>query len=278
MTDKIPYIVSTPDYRSDSAGIRVIFKLCTMLKENGYEVYVNAKKTIKGVPTIWGNENKLRQMIIDGAIAVYSEITKKNYLWSKNPVGWLLLYGSFDFERDGLIFAYDKIYNSGECETLTIVDTEDFFINDKEYDRKYNAVYLGKGLYDERMNNIPDKVIISRWPKAIPNTRQKVADLLKRCKALYTYDAKTALAAEARLCGCPVMILENGINTLESCKGSYAPVLGMTNKEIEIEKVKEECAEFSKIWWGQKDKNESEVIKFIKLTQEWARMRLNGIH
>lgn len=243
MENKIPYIISALDYRTNSAGIVCLHLLCKLLNDLGYEAYTNAKITMKGDPTIWGNEHKLRQMIIDGAIAVYPEINRTNYLWSKNPVGWLLNKGEFQFEKEGLIFTYSKKYR--DCQMFTILQREDFFVDDKNYNRKYNALYVGKGTPDSRINNIKDKVIIT---PAFPKTRKKLAKLLKQCKVLYTYDGTTALGEEARLCGCSIVLLENGCNTI---------------------------TDFEKNVFIDPKNNIAEVRKFIDITQKWAGER-NG--
>ena len=267
----IPYLISTLDYRTNSMGIRILHKLCKMINDLGYEAYVNAKVTMKGSRTIYGNEPKLRQLIIDGAIAVYPEINKDNYLWSKNPVGWILNDGEFNFEREGLVFTYSKRYR--DCETLTIIEMEKFFTDDKKYERKYNTLYIGKGTADTRMNEIKDRYVITLTD---PKTREKLADLLKRSKVFYTYDSRTALSSEAKLCGCPVVILENGINKLTDFNAFEGDPLGVTNNINLLDKAKCELALYPAVYQGISDKTEAEVVKFIKITQEWARERLNG--
>jgi len=238
---KIPYIIMTPDYRHNSAGIRVLHLLCTMLNKQGYEAYITAEKSTKGNKSIELNSDKLKQLILDGSIVVYPDKYQKNILHSWNPVGWELNTVEFAFEREGLIFTYDLKY--GNHELFTIIDTEEFFNNDKKYERKGNLVYVGKGTIDARVNEIPELTIINSTE---PDTRKKLAELLKRSKMLYTYDSRTMITTEAILCGCPVTLLENGRNTLE---------------------------DFSKNSIPSPDNNEAQLINFIKKTQEWALQR-----
>lgn len=260
-----PYIISSLDYTHKSQGVRVLHELCRLINKAGYEAYMNCKKTEKGVPTLWGEESKLRKMTIDGAIAVYPEINRRNYLWSKNPVGWLLNKGSFDFEKEGLIFTFSREH--GEQELLTILIAEDYFKNDKQYKRKYNAVYVGKGREDNRTESITDKYIFSYLE---PTERKKTAEILKRSKVLYTYDSRTALSSEAIMCGCPVILLENGDNTLKDHKESWYQFKGITNCISKLRVVKEEMDLFTKQWREKAAENEKEVKRFIDITQAWA--------
>lgn len=264
----IPYIISAPDHRTSSAGIRALHLLCKILNDNCCEAYITSKSTIKGSKSLYGNDPKLKQMIIDGAIAVYPEISLKNYLWSKNPVGWLLNSGKFEFEREGLIFTFQKTY--GDYETLCLTEIEDFFNNEHNYKRKYNSVYVGKGRADERMDVVKDRVLITyKYPK----DRRKLAEILKQSKALYNFDANSMINAEARLCGCPVVILENGNNNLGFFDKVVGGKLGVTNDESKIEQIKEGIVKYTDIIRNIIKNNEAEVLKFIRLTQLWAEAR-----
>jgi hypothetical protein len=263
----IAYIIAAPDYRRSSNGIHLLHKLADMINKSGYEAYVNSKVTMKGVPTVYDKPELLRKLIIDGAIAIYPEAYRKNFLWSKNPVGWYLFVSEpFEFEREGLTFTFNKIYKD-DVETLTIQDIEPFFNNESNFERKWNAVYIGKGQRDARLDSIPDKFIINR---DIPDTRKKLADLLKRSKALYTYDAFSYLAAEANFCGCPVVLLENGQNRIELRGFS----LGMVNDVEDIEKAKSQIEQHNLYYRDIINNSENEVTRFIKITQGWARERI----
>lgn len=264
----MPYIISALDFRWNSAGIRVLHKLCKMINNLGGEAYVNVPITAPGVPTLYGQREKLRQMVVNGAICVYPESMKENYLWSKNPVGWLLYYGEFEFEREGLLFTYDKIHR--DVETLTILDIEPFFCDDKNYKRTFNAIYAVKGWSPEIIKDMPNKIMIgSNYPK----TRKKLADLLKRSKCLHLFRSSN-ISAEARLCGCPVLFHENDVdgkqNTMEAMKDTYASTRGMANSVEGLEQASAELPEYQKLWHAQDEKNESEVIKFMKITQKWV--------
>ena len=118
----IPYIISTPNYDKAKDWVVSLHNLSKLINENGHKAYVNAKISIKGSPSIFGKKEELRKMIIDGAICVYSECVMNNYLWSKNPVGWLFSKGDFLFVKEGLLFTSDKKYS----------DAPELIVNDKD--------------------------------------------------------------------------------------------------------------------------------------------------
>jgi hypothetical protein len=254
-------------------GIKILHKLCKMLNEYGYEAYVNCERPMKGIKTIWGQEAKLRTLLLSGAMAIYPEIVGKNVLWSKNPIGWMLNSGKFAFEREGLIFTYNKIY--GDYETFTLLDIEPYFNNDKKYNRNINlCTNTGKGYPDQRFELVENKTWITlRYPK----NRKQMADLMKHANCLYTFDARTAMHLEARLCGCPVVLFENSFNTLDEIKKGGFTTLGITNDITKIEQARSELKYFKVEFDKIVNNNIPELIKFIKISQEWAMGRMaNG--
>jgi hypothetical protein len=265
--EKIPYIICGLDYRRTSTGIHILHFLCKKLNEEGYDAYVNSNITMKGVKTISGKRELLKRLILQGAIVVYPESITRNYLWSKNPVGWKLLPGSFEFEREGLFFAYDKIF--GDDPIFRLVDIEPIFTPGNKI-RKYESVYLEKGFIPNIVKKIKNSKFITKdWPKK----RKNLVKLLQESKVLHIFK-NTALTAEARLCGCPVLFHENDENTLENMSGSFDIGLGMTNNPEGLEQAKKECVEFQDVWKRETENNKPELMKFIKITQEWARNRL----
>ena len=75
-----------------------------------------------------------------------------------------------------------------------------------------------------------------------------------------------------KLCGCPVVLLENGKNKVDDLL--EIDKLALTNNVSEIDKAISELKKYADELQKRIDNNKPEVQKFIKITQEWAYLRL----
>lgn len=208
------YIICAPSYAC-SNGIRVLHFLSKILEENGYNAYMFSPaphhKDYKYVEKITDDMRK-------NAIVVYPEIVKGNPLGFQNVVRYVLYYpgvlgGNKEYHSSEMIFAYDRVFTTlGNVLTVPFLDTTIFY--DDASPKRQDCYFVYKG---------------GKWKEAIetsglleinmhyPDTREKLADLLRTTGTLYSYDNHTALLEEAIFCGCKVKIITNeGVKDYQS--------------------------------------------------------------
>ena len=278
----IPYIISVPDYYNGSAGIRLLHKLCHDLNSSGCEAYVTAKVTNKkwNTPTLTGGQ--FEYLASTGANVLYPEIIRGNPLFAKRIIRYLQQYigfmgGDTVYDKNVTIFVYSKIFlRPGwpkENILMQSVIEPELFNMKGVGPRKFATYYFGKKDID---NNIKRGIketeivrIIQRLPFCKPETREEVADLLKKSKILYCYDDLTAMIDEARLCGCPVVIYSNRYNRAfyrKNIGGDGGLAMGDSPNEIAyaIATIKNFREKYKKIW----EDYPKQLKHFIEVTQK----------
>ena len=271
---KRPYVISTIDFRHDSYGIVVTHKLCHILRKKGYECYVTPKGlNNKGwdTPTLYNKPEKLRQLMKDGAIAIYPEHSN-NKLYSKSPVCWKL------FPSDDII-SLCFVWNEGYDKLKPVMYVEEFehklFNKDGIKKRKGSAIYMGKAveMFPENieiLNSLrtPETIEITRTPIVYPRKRSDLAKILKRVEVIYTGDPITQLVTEARMCGCPVVYV--GKYLPKWIKDATAPEgfsVGLDKKEVE--KAYDTVDLFSGVFNQREELQNFYLDKFIEITQNY---------
>ncbi len=208
MTEKIPYLIVSPNYYPSSAGVRMLHKLCHHLNESGYEAYMNCDV----VNPEWNEKccsiEKFAYLIYEG-ITVYPEIQTGNPLNSKVVVRYILnhpglLGGDKEYDPSEILFTCNgeelRKYVPSDSRVLYIPLIEDYF-RDEGLPRKGGCFYVGKG---GNVKEIPE----TKGMKQIFNmNRREVAQILKTSEVFYTYDNFTMLIDEAEACGCPVVVV-----------------------------------------------------------------------
>lgn len=187
---KAPYVIMAPEYRHNSAGVRVMHKLRDLLEERGYHAEI---ATAGQAP--------------DSAIAVYPETVSGNPLGGKTVVRYVLFFpgklgGDEAYDQNEIIFTYDSRYYR-DVPRLKISIIEDFFRNEG-LPRSGGCFYVGKG---KDVPRIPETDGLTEITRAWPEKRTDLARLLNECEVFYTYDQYTAMADEAELCGCRVVVI-----------------------------------------------------------------------
>jgi hypothetical protein len=187
------YVIVSPIYRHNSAGIRVLHELQKWLIRAGYDALVIT------------NLSGLDVAAFADDIAVYPEVVHGNPLGCPRVVRYILNHpgkigGDLDYAPHELRVAYNCFlagYAQGKL--LQIPSTEAFFCPDDQ-PRTHTAYYVGKGR-DLGMHPADAIAITSTHPRK----RRELAQLLRSTRTLYTYDNFTMLAYEAHLCGCEVL-------------------------------------------------------------------------
>ena len=220
-----PYYIYTPNYRRNSAGIRVLHMLCDALNRSGYEAYVVANVLNPDLMTscLTTEVRALHRSQGLEPIAVYPEIIDGNPLEAGVVVRYLLnqpgyLGGSGVYDPDDLQFAYSRgLLQPGIPEEnvlhLPPIDLSIFcppVHPDKRIPGKV-CYYQGReGRAKIEPGFLPPDA--TEVTAEFPDSWEGLADLFQQCEYFYLAE-RSGLAAEAALCGCIGIVLP----------GQYAP-------------------------------------------------------
>lgn len=196
----IPYAIWSPPYSHNSGGLRALRVLGEELRARGHEATV-------------GQEPEL------GAISVYPEIVDDNPHNASRIVRWLLQ--SKRVPADGLTYAWATGMGDWPVLTVDIIEPDLFY--PRTGPRSGIGVWIHKGVTDHSL--IPDGA--QRISHGWPATRGELADLLGSLDYLLSFDAFSALNAEATLCGTPVVILDRSVDAVQLTRSAGWPSAGI---------------------------------------------------
>lgn len=203
------FIHYTFPYRDNSAGVRVIHRFCHVMRKCGYDAYI----TDQGNPE-WDTPQWNRLLHDPQDIVIYPETVAGNPLGAWKVVRYILYYP----RRRGLTYInpidYALPYHEYVVEDLKAVTTQRHFYTlplgciepglfYPEEKSNLVAYYVGKGEVDPRFLMVGIKLDDLQRPA--------LANVLRKTKRFFTYDEKTAVTAEAMLCGCECWLIEGGI-------------------------------------------------------------------
>lgn len=217
----IPFYIFAPDYRQNSAGIRVLHYLCHTLNEFGEEAYLlNAKTLSPNLRTPQLTLDLMRGHFLSGRhpVTIYPEVVYSNPLNTPLIARWLLntpghLGKPVEFEPKDIICYYDTwclpSHLHGHLLRIDPLDHSVFNNIDNPHDSKRsiecyyaNKYFLnGKPVLIEHQN-------LTSLGQNIKRTPQEIASILRKAKVLYCYEP-SALIAEALACGCPVILVRS---------------------------------------------------------------------
>lgn len=266
------YIIWTPPYSRTDGGIRVLFLLCHRLNQLGQKAFVSSPV----VNPDWINPSlnifQIKKIVKqDDVNVIYPEIVRGNPWNAKNVIRWVLqvpgmLNGDTEYAKTEKVFTFSKSYmpNGGYIDELYLPSIElDLFNTENVRERQGGCFWVHKGWQTPRIpetEGLPE--IIGAWP----SSRKELADFLKTREYMYTYDNCTALIDEARLCGCPVIVIPDQINNYNNENlGDYMK-LGICNDIKDIEKAKSELPKFKELYLRKVEESQTQINKFIELT------------
>ena len=274
-----PYIVFTDAYTEQSAGVAVTHNLVHLLNEAGAPAWVFAN----GVNPLWNTprpENlQEAQALVRQGIVIYPEVVKGNPLKAVRVVHYVLnipgvLMG--DTEDKYLpgepVFAYSPVLAErlNRCDGVMQIQTIDqsIFNADGRTDENLKLLYRGKWQGPGDWGVEFGAIEITRWPRW-PRSKHELAALLRRGKMLYTYDALTALADEARLCGCAVCVVHPDRYTKKEIAANISAAglaWGLANSEFD--KALETIGQFPADYAEKLPDTPAMLKRFVEITQE----------
>jgi len=222
-----PYYIYIPTLKGRSGGIRVLLKLCRMLRDIGYAASIAVPsarmKTIgfEGMDLPLLDADSVFDDLRAGLqpIAVYPEVVRDNPLNAPTVARYVLnwpgvLGGDSTFSSDELVWGYSQtLCDSIAGSWLLHIPVVDFSVY---YDREPLA-RPGSCFYAAKFRRLGGKPfgLPPDCTEILPvgaggQSPAEIAELFARCEALYVFE-DTALSLEAALCGCPTLFVPNEI-------------------------------------------------------------------
>lgn len=189
-----------------SFGQRTLYKMRDELENQGFDAKILCYGKQVGDKSIF--VNSLRNYDKNKDIVVYPEIIEGNPLGFRNVVRYLLQDPEYwgmtkDFDKREMIFAFDDIC----CKNVPylrfdIIDRKLFY--DAHLSKDVNCYFIYKG---GKFREVPE---IKGWTEINihwPEKKEDLAKLLQRTEYLYSYDDRSMLLLEAKICGAKVKII-----------------------------------------------------------------------
>ena len=209
-------------FSEKSAGVVSLYRLCERLRFKGYQAFIagpTGNAPDFDAPLI--DEDAAKRLCAMGFAALYPEIVHGNPYGSKNVLRWVLnrpgfLGGDKVYHHDEKLFCFSSYYlpyiSNPVAGMLScpIVNRNIFYPPESEYYRRSVACYyVGKSRWQEGICDPQQTYEITMQTPA----RADLGKLLRASRVLYCFDNSTALACEAVMCGCPVVIIPDGTQT-----------------------------------------------------------------
>lgn len=223
--ERVLFYIYAPPYRSNSAGIRVLYMLCDGLNKdqvNAWIVLSNPNEASEmhdlDCPILDFQTLKNNMEITSKVVVIYSETVVGNPLSATNVIRYYLNYpgalgGTSKFRHDEIKIAYSENIGktlTGNFEILFIPAVDPKSLPEKVEKSDLSLVYAGKY---RAFRGRPEAAYEAPWLEIFrdgPNkqTRQEVLRLLSVAKQIYVWENST-IATEAILLGAPVIFMEN---------------------------------------------------------------------
>lgn len=208
------FVIWTPGWQLNSAGVHVLHRLCRQLIVAGY----NACVTSPGNPE-W-NEPLFDGQLQDDDFVIYPEIIRGNPMQARRVIRYMLWYPWHHFGNDRipkheLVVPYSKFllpHTQANCDyeltddfilELGIIDPA-LFYNDSGLSKTLTTYWVSK-CNPETVARFPLPKNAIHLTHGIP--RAEFINLLKRTKTYYSFDMNSAVSMEAALCGAECFLI-----------------------------------------------------------------------
>jgi hypothetical protein len=271
-----PYLICSHDYRRTSAGVRALHKLCHLLNEAGLEAWVDSAVVNPEWKERVAGEAEIRELARDGVV-VYPEVEDGNKYQARRVVRYLLnIPGRIrkaTFTEGEMMFRYcDLLWRwcpgVGRRLFIPVVDQEVFKPWWWQGGRDGGLVWVGKGNEVERVPETAGcKEITLEWP----GSWEELAAEYGRAEVLYSYQPYGAMVIEARLCGCPVVVMPNKYWSYEGFRaGTPGGMSGLGWGVKGLSWARSTVRDFPGDYERYLRGCEHDVEGFVKATQEWG--------
>lgn len=209
-------IIASPPFSTNTGGILVLHKLCSILTDLGYDVYITNMTSNNLGYSINPKYNtkilSLNEIDTENDIIVYPDISVGNEYNVKKCVRYILYHpyeerhitwGNNDFWLYYRDFFYDGIR---EKNILEIVESNVNYFKNINVNRDINSCFLVKkgAYYLELLTTSHPSDAIELMSHG---SMEYYFDMFNKCKRFYCYDNETYLSEIAAFCGCESIIV-----------------------------------------------------------------------
>ena len=268
------YLIWAPGYRRTSAGIVVLHKLCHLLSEKGLTAYVTGKPNSEWNEK-YADPKKIKELVSEDAIVVYPEVVSGNPFFARFVVRYILnkpglLGGTKRYSKHELLFAYFYMLGKNLGKKIEVLEISyldlELFNDDSDHKRAGIVFYVGKGSQTSRIRETESATEITR---EYPPTHEELAELFKKSELFYSYDNCTGLTSEARLCGCPVVIIPDSKYSKEEVLAEGND-LGLSYGLGDIEHAKATVHQYGEMYRARLART-LKIDDFINVTQDFCK-------
>jgi hypothetical protein len=279
MPAKHGYVIYSPDFAANSAGVVCLFRLCDCLNRLGYHSYLAyARRTPPDMITLTTSLRYARKLAQSGYTAVYPEYVSGNPLGAPYVARWVLnrpglLGGDEIYDQHELVFYYSEVYLpyiknhvSGKLYMPTIDESIFYHDGRSSESRSLECFYVGKSKWKDGFCE-RDKVfeITRQYPR-----KTELGNLFRASRLLYCFDNSTILVYEAIACGCPVVIIPDGTQTWEDFQRLELGTDGICWGLAGVERTKVDLFALHSRLNRVKGDYKRQLVEFIYLTQKRA--------
>jgi len=258
----------------------VLHRLAVELQKRGKDVFINTEVQNPK----WDKIRTKFPMTYDheGEVAIYPDIIHSNIWGSKTVVRWMLNIPEYSggppidtYPKSDLFFTYSHLFNTrlglpdDRILLCPSIDLSMFY--DMHTPRAGRLVYRGKGQQ-------PDNPLLAQYPSLGgkesfkgDDGQNRLRERLNKTEMIYVYDNATAITDIARLCGCPVILLPNGLYSRKDYEKHelwHAGGIGYDLIEAPIARATIDSEYMAKCYAELEVKFQNDLGKFIELTQE----------
>lgn len=212
-----PYLIAAHDYKRTSAGVRALHYLAHSINGAGGEAYVVADVVNPEWNTPRASEEIIAQVASEG-IVIYPEVDEGNQFEASRIARIVLnvpghIRGTGELAPFGACFHYVPILapyvpDGSELLTIPVIELGTFKPNSLERNRA--VFWRGKGQQFYKIPDVWDHRGMTEITEQWPAERAVLAALFQVSELFYSYTDYTMLTNEARLCGCPAVVIPSG--------------------------------------------------------------------
>lgn len=227
---KLRFLIASPRYNHQTAGVMVLHELCDMLNRQGYEAaialfggtgphfhwafsnspeYYHPQHQRTHIPFDNAND-AIREFLQDGVV-IYPDLVPDNPLAGSRVVRFLL-YKNHSYQPQGpheLLLSFSRMFHDHPHAQLfkTFISPELFATGSRHWsERTLDITYTGKGANFAACHRIPGTLALSRiWPE----DKEQLGALLRQCRYFFSWDSVSQTNIDALACGAiPVLLQE----------------------------------------------------------------------
>jgi len=266
------------DYRRTSAGIRALHLLCHHLNKMGCGAWVTPCHIGDGLWTPVATPIVMEWLAKEG-ITIYPEVEDGNPLGAEHVVRYLLNIPNrirpAAFTPGEMTWCYCGLLRPWvpSDDRVLFVPVADEAVFRPETTAVRNTIKLywtGKGAGTRR---VLETALAAEITFDWPTTAKELAALFQTSQVFYSYTNYTTMIIESRLCGCPTVVIPNGLwHRGLFAVGTPGGMNGLAwgTAKYELRRAKSTVGAFQYDYQEYVSDFDERLARFVQQTQEWA--------